>query len=305
MRGGGKIGGTAVAAVIVIVLLLLICCLLAYKLHLMKQQQEWQRGSDAVAAKKTPSYENTDFTLDNLNIYVINMSKVKDRFDHFMKQYRVSDLSSQRFFRLEAINGRELPRLDNYISQKAKDEILMGEQSGHRTKHYQLTRGAVGCYLSHMMIYKHMLQSNRYNALIFEDDVIFGPDIFYETQQLLRGVPADWDIVLLGCHCIKCDKDKGSDAAVPYTKIYRFFFLHGVVINQKGANAILNYIDDIKIEQQIDSVLSDMAEKHLINIYCARQSIAKQSHEFKTQIQIPLKKMKGIDPYAPAVADVV
>lgn len=240
-------------------------------------------------------YNNIDFTDDNINMYLINMSTVKDRFNHFIEQFEKSDLKNKKLYRLEAVNGKDLPNLSDYITQKAMDEILLGEQKGHRTKHYQLTRGGVGCYLSHMMIYKHLKNSDKYHALIFEDDVIFGPNIQYQIQDLLREIPADWDIVLLGCHCIKCKKEEVNK----YSKIYRFFFLHGLVVNKKGASAILRYIDDIKIEQQIDSVLSDMAEKNLINIYCAKPSIATQSHEFETSIQIPLQKIKGVDPFAP------
>lgn len=33
------------------------------------------------------------------------------------------------------------------------------DESGYRTKHYQLTHGSLGCYMSHLQLYQHILRS--------------------------------------------------------------------------------------------------------------------------------------------------
>lgn len=232
-----------------------------------------------------------DFKKENINIYLINMKKNADRFNHFLDMYRNSDLNGIRFFRLEAIDGSKVV-LTDFITKKALDEISYAEKHGHRTKHYQLSRGGVGCYLSHIMIYRHMLTTDNYYSFIFEDDVVMDKDIYIKTSEYLDVVPADWDVLLLGCHCISCVKEK------QYSKIKRFFFTHGMVFNRKGVIKVLNFLNEILIEQQIDAVLSDMAEKNMINIYCLNNAIAKQNSSFQTTIQIPLKEQPGVDPYA-------
>ena len=35
------------------------------------------------------------------------------------------------------------------------------DESGYRTKHYQLTHGSLGCYMSHLQLYQHILRSGQ------------------------------------------------------------------------------------------------------------------------------------------------
>ena len=39
--------------------------------------------------------------------------------------------------------------------------LLAARQNGYRTKHYQLTHGSLGCYLSHLQLYQHILRSGE------------------------------------------------------------------------------------------------------------------------------------------------
>ena len=52
---------------------------------------------------------------------------------------------------------------------------LAAEGRGYRTAHYQLTRGSVGCYLSHLRLYQHVLRGGAQFALVFEDDAAIAP----------------------------------------------------------------------------------------------------------------------------------
>lgn len=228
---------------------------------------------------------------NEFDVYLINLSKNKDRFQHFVSLYTASDLNFKSFYRLEAVDGKTL-KISEYVSDYAMDEINFAETNGHRTKHYQLSRGGVGCYLSHMMVYRRIAEGKKPYGIIFEDDVIIEKDIYAKIHDFLQNIPTDWDIVLFGCHCIKCNKE------THYNNVKRFFWLHGYLLSQTGAKKIIKYLNDIPIEQQIDAVLSDMAEKNKIRIYCMRNAAAKQNNGFHTTIQVPLKKVDGIDPYS-------
>jgi hypothetical protein len=135
-----------------------------------------------------------------------------------------------------------------------------------------------------------MRTSNHY-AYVFEDDAILGVDVFHQTQSILRVIPADWDVILLGCKCLSCE-NFGK-----YDKVKKFFYTHAMLLNKKGVKKIINYLDDILIEQQIDAVLGEMAEKNMISIYCTTNAISKQNENFQTTIQIPVKQLPGIDPF--------
>lgn len=248
-----------------------------------------------VAWKAWAAYDeaaNNTLHRDNFDVYLINLGRNKDRLQHFVAQMQRSDLRFKTIYRYEAVNGKALDIKPPMTSEKAYKEITDAEKHGFRTKHYQLTRGAIGCYLSHLNIYKMFLQSGRNYLLVFEDDVVIVPDVYKRLNAALRVIPKGWDIVLLGCHCIVCQKHETFSAT------RRFFFTHAMLISREGAQKIVAHLDGRPIEQQIDAVLSNMSEKDMLSIYCLNDPIVRQSQDFKTTIQIPLKKVKGINPYS-------
>jgi GR25 family glycosyltransferase involved in LPS biosynthesis len=228
--------------------------------------------------------------LDNLDIYLINMTKNKERLDHFARMYSRSDMNKKKFSRLEAVDGRNVD-LEKLVTPKALNEILSSEKHGYRTKHYQLTRGAVGCYLSHLSIYNLMQDSPSEMALIFEDDARFGPNVLSQINKAMARVPFDWDMFNLSCFCIKCNKYP------EYTDVQQFFWMHAYIIKKDAAKKIIDHAVRTGIDKQIDSALGDMIQLGTLKVYCARTGIVSQSN-FKTTIQMPLKTVTGVNPYS-------
>lgn len=234
-----------------------------------------------------------EFTHTNTDVYLMNMSRNQDRLDHFKKMFKYSDLVACRFFKLDAIDGREVQDLKSIVSKQALGELKQIQKTGARTKHYQISKGAIGCYLSHLMIYKHMLKHDKQYALVFEDDVVFKRNIFERTKLLLKNAPNDWDVILLGCHCLECSSHDNQ-----YNKVNKFFWTHSMLFNRSGLKKIVHYLSNILIEQQIDAALGDLAMQGKINIYCVKTPIAKQTQRFETTIQLPLRKQFGVDPFS-------
>lgn len=229
-------------------------------------------------------------SIKNTDVYLINMKKNADRLDHFIKMYSRSDLSKKRFMRLEAVDGRQV-NLENIVTPKAMNEILSIEKHGYRTMHYQLTRGAVGCYLSHLSIYNMMQDSKSEVALIFEDDAKFPPNIMQQINKALARVPFDWDIFNLSCFCIKCNKYP------EYTDVQQFFWTHAYLIKKDAAKKFLDYVVRTGIDKQIDSAMGVMIQMGDLKVYCARRPIVSQSN-FKSTIQLPLRTITGVNPYS-------
>jgi GR25 family glycosyltransferase involved in LPS biosynthesis len=231
-----------------------------------------------------------EIDMSDMDVYLINLERNSDRLSYFVKQYMTSDLKYKQFNRIHAVDGKTL-ELESKVSTRAYAEILEIESAGYRTKHYQLTRGAVGCYLSHMKTYEQVANGSTQYAMIFEDDVIIDKNIFTKMNMLLGRIPHDWDIMLLSCHCILCDGYKD------YYDAEKFFFLHCYVIKKESAAKIFKYLSAKPIEQQVDSELSDMVSAGHIKVYCAKETLCKQNNKFKTEIQTPLKVIPGVNPY--------
>ena len=239
--------------------------------------------------------------LGPFDVYVINLDKAERRLDHFKKQFAQSDLASngESFIRFSAVEGRSLD-LQATVSHRALREITEAERTGFRMRHYQLSRGAVGCFLSHVRLWQSILGTDKHAALIFEDDAQIHPRLRRYLQSTL--VPADYDILLLGYVCFKCSRDE----AAGWHRVKRFFGLHGYVISRRGIQKILGkYAGRISpVRKQIDTVLSDMAEAGEITVYAARRKWVEQANEtFRTQIQIPIKKGENGFALPPPIVD--
>ena len=227
----------------------------------------------------------------SFGVYVINREADKPRLEHFVRQFESSDLAQGGYTRVPAVEGKKLG-LSNIVTQKALAEITEAETTGHRTKHYQLTRGAVGCYLSHMAALDMVWRSGKDIGIVFEDDAMFRPNVLAQTRAVLDRVPRDWDMVLLGFYCLKCDRNGD------FNTVRRFFGTHAYAIRRAGVHKILSACQG-PIQHQIDHQLSNLADSGVLRVYSARNSIVHQAtHKFGTTIQIPLKTTLGVDPFA-------
>jgi len=63
----------------------------------------------------------------------------------------------------------------------------------------ELTKGEIGTALSHLHIYKYIVDKSIPYALVLEDDVEL-PDNIKQLTNILYKLPNDWEIVLLGHH---------------------------------------------------------------------------------------------------------
>lgn len=242
---------------------------------------------------REPFKNNNDrqaISIDDVDVYLINMEKNNDRLSHFIDNYYATDLKSLMFKRFIGIDGNTID-VEKFVTPKALKEITHASEAGFRTKHYQLTKGAVGCYLSHLNLYKYIASSNKPYGIIFEDDVVINKDVFEKLNKYVALVPNNWDILLLSCFCIVCDTYSH------YYNTERFFNLHGYIIKKESAKMIYELLDKQLIKQQIDSELSDLVANGKVKIYCLKDSLAKQGMMFETTIQVPVKLVAGVNPY--------
>ena len=209
-------------------------------------------------------------------IYLINLEYRKDRLNKFNETFFNSDISIN-YNHFKAIDGKNI-NINNYVTDKTLKEINVIEKTGFRKYHYQLTKGAVGCYLSHTNIWKDILDNNIKNGLILEDDIIIPKDFNNLLNKYLKYIPKNYDIILLGYKCRKCSNN------INYIKVNKFWLTHSYIITKKCIEKIYNKMFPIK--QQIDSELSDLSNE--INIYATTKNLVR-NYISETNIQLPIK----------------
>jgi glycosyl transferase family 25 len=222
--------------------------------------------------------EESSLNKDNFDVYLINMTKNVDRLQNFNKHYNKSDIAFKKFKVFPAIVGKNL-NLINFVTPKAYEQIIEVEKTTKRRHHYDLTRGAVGCYLSHLSIYKKIIDSDKEYGIIFEDDSIMASDFYERLQYGINNIPDDWDIFLLGLTCLKCD------IKLDYINVIRFWGTHGYIIKNKSAKKLLEYLDR-PLSKQIDADISLLIKRKVIKVYGINPIIVAQEGSFKSDIQM-------------------
>ena len=117
--------------------------------------------------------------------YLINMAESANRLESVQGQFASAALP---FVRIDAVDGRKLT--DQQISE-AYSPFGAAWRVGR-----QLTRGEIGCGLSHQIAYHSLLESHFDAALICEDDILISRDL----QSVIRSicdVETGWSVVSL------------------------------------------------------------------------------------------------------------
>jgi GR25 family glycosyltransferase involved in LPS biosynthesis len=172
---------------------------------------------------------------------------------------------------------------EKWLTKDALDELYAVERNGYRTGHYQLTRGGIGCYLSHYYLAKKLLEDTTTDAyLILEDDIKLLPTIYDKIINLLKIAPKDWDLILFYLFYYH-----GEDVDANFKRPYGFYGMQCYIINKSGAKKFVDETDNAKIDGQVDSYLSRMSQQKKLNLYVSTVFMI-ENNSTDTNIQMNL-----------------
>lgn len=234
-----------------------------------------------------------EYSIINIHSYIINLDKNKNRYQRTISYYNASDINGViPVDRFSAIYGKTVV-LEDWLDKETIEEIEKVENNNTREYHHQLTRGGVGCFLSHLELYKRLIKDNEYNGyLIIEDDVQINPEIKSHIDYSLKNIPIDWDIILYSW--IRVGSQPTLHSSID--KVDYFWGMQFYLINKRGAESIVCEVENVKIDGQIDSYLSRMCKQNKLNVYVYNKKIVSENSN-QTDIQINIKHDTNIDPY--------
>ena len=239
---------------------------------------------------KSPIIEGLDEQTKR-KIFVVNLDKDTERFSKFIQHYDASDMKSIPIERYPAINGKDVAS-DKWLTDDALNEMYLTEKNGYRTHHHSLTRGGVGCFISHYNLAKKLTtDKNATEYLIFEDDTNILHKTGSKMNELLENAPNDWDIILF--YTIRAVGHSENDH---FNKMKSFWGMNGYIINKKGAQKLIDEVDKNKVDGQIDCYMSKMIQQGKLTVYSTKKQLVKCNSN-DTNIQVLLKPVVGIDPY--------
>lgn len=223
--------------------------------------------------------------------FCINLDKDSRRYDNLRRSYYASDLKPIQLERYSAILGSTVS-IEQWLSPSAMNEFYAVKKNGYRTHHYQLTTGAVGCFLSHYYLAKQLLDDSSTDTyLILEDDVQLLPSAYTVMMSELEHAPADWDLITFYYHRVI-----GEPAGMHFKHVDGFWGMGTYLLNKKGARKIVDEVEQNKIDGQIDAYLSRMSQQNKIRLYASNIHISKNVGR-DTNIQIEINPISGMNPY--------
>ena len=181
-------------------------------------------------------------------IFVINLDKDFDKKDYMLELEKKNNL---KFNFIEAVFGKELSKeeLDKaYCPQKALNALGR-----------ELSLGEIGCSLSHISIYKKMIEENIPLAIILEDDIEIKEN-FLELLSKINSIKLKWDVLLLGYYSRVLDERKSRFKIFNQIRLFKNtnvvklveigYGAHGYAITKKGAELLIE--NAIPISKPID-----------------------------------------------------
>ena len=145
------------------------------------------------------------------------------------------------------------PYIDSVLTLKWN----IGKWKNQGTKMINMTDGEKGVIMSHYNLWKIVSKSKK-THLILEDDAIgINENTSDILNLILKNLPSDYDIYLLGYIDLKPD-----NIIKDHSKVKEFVLLHSYLITPTGAKKLLN---NLPINMPVDSWISSISDK--INIY--------------------------------------
>lgn len=179
-------------------------------------------------------YDLIEVDLKEFPIYVISLPQSKDR-----REYIKRELEGYSYEIIDAVNGKMIN--DNDLPQYIKRGSLRP--------------GQIGCFMSHVNLWKRLNESNQKSpCIVLEDDA----QIAINLEEIKR-LPNDYDIIFLG-HCAEEETEKVFNAGngIEMQKSVYPRCTHGYIISERGAWKLSELIQAEEHDLPIDEELAKL-----------------------------------------------
>ncbi|WP_034455496.1 glycosyltransferase family 25 protein [Buttiauxella noackiae] len=195
-----------------------------------------------------------------MRVFIISLESEQERRRKISLQCKEQSLLCEF---INAIDGRKLP-----------SEIATTVT--HDFYNSKLTRGEIGCALSHLNIYSKMVSENICHALVLEDDAIFD-DSLHECLSGVDGIIREDkpEIFILTARCSYNKHIKKTDfSGRNYFRITNGSGGYGYIINLPAAKLLLERNLPIKFEADRWTIFRDIAG---LNVWCTKVPVIRHA----------------------------
>lgn len=195
-------------------------------------------------------------------IFMINLKRRKDRRDRMLQSLYEQEIKVQIF---DAVDGKAL----NSSQLKAmKIDMLPGYHDPYSGR--ELTRGEIGCFLSHYYIWKEMVDRHLEQVLVIEDDVRFENHFKRKLMKVMSDIEEaqlEWDLIYIGRKRMQVQRpEKAVPNVMNLVEADYSYWTLGYAISLQGAKKLLA-ADALNKMLPVDEFLPVMYNKHPVTKY--------------------------------------
>uniref|UniRef100_A0A3P9LS18 Collagen beta(1-O)galactosyltransferase 2 n=1 Tax=Oryzias latipes TaxID=8090 RepID=A0A3P9LS18_ORYLA len=190
-------------------------------------------------------------------IFLINLKRRLDRRQRMLKTMASLGLQATS---VDAVDGKAL---NTSQLQMLGIEMLPGYKDPYSGR--VLTRGEIGCFLSHHSIWRQVIERGFQKVLVLEDDVRFEPRFRRRLEAIMEDVERaqlDWDLIYVGRKRMQVHQPEQSVNGVNNLVVadYSYWTL-GYALSHQGARKLLD-AEPFKKMLPVDEFLPIMFNKH-------------------------------------------
>ncbi|KAM4695808.1 inactive glycosyltransferase 25 family member 3 [Rhinophrynus dorsalis] len=189
-------------------------------------------------------------------IFLINLLRRPEKRQRMLRSLFEQEISCHV---LDAIDGSTLNSSD---IKRLGVNLLPGfyDPFSGRT----LTKGEVGCFLSHFKIWEEIVDRQLEATLVFEDDVRF--ESFFKRKMIrlmqgIRNAQLDWDLIYIGRKQVTTDPERPVDNVPNLVVADYSYWTLCYVISLQGAQKLLNS-EPLSKMLPVDEFLPIMSDTH-------------------------------------------
>lgn len=189
---------------------------------------------------------------------ILNLDARPDRWRHMQPYHRIGKLEMRRFAAIAPTTAEAHAAL----SLRARCDL----ERGRRTHEGIASRGAVGCALSHVAMWREFLAGDKEFFLVLEDDIRRDLDLEPHIRFFVESrVP--WDIGLLGWVKLFGQRlPRAGPYVLPFPAADGFFGTHAYMLTRAAAQTLVQRF--FPIEMQVDFFLQSTAWDAGLRMLC-------------------------------------
>jgi len=220
-------------------------------------------------------------------ILYINLDRREDRKQHTLEQLNKINWQG-KVERISAVDGRslDLNSVKSLLSDRSYNEANDTTKRNFAPGSY-MTRGAIGCALSHRTCYEKIRDGNDQYVLIIEDDDLFDDDFNNKLNKVMNDLInlPEYDILYLGYHESKNPEKITELISSPKGIV---FGTYAMIINKRCIPTLMKLFP---LQGQIDSQLSRFYSE--LTVYTLDKPIIYGEHSFVSNLGTDVQVIEG------------